>query len=332
MDAQKHIYILGRKEGKTKILVLNQQGRIERIITPRLKGGHFLKECALFSVSPSGNHIWTVKWEGGSVHRITVHDREGEYKADWLISGSATVQMLINTYSEHGAYVVSSDVAVFRFEIGVKEPQEFQSPLLFFLPIFFRDGRYWGTEELNLLIQQISKLGSKKQISKPEIKGGLFGVATWSPKEGVQLVSATGFPRRMNIQWIDEQGNFYDYVWGHRSIHLPSFLKQFPFLVRVLKAFGISEDVSKPIPPKILIFSPDGKLLDVVPLYTINTIIRPKRGEKLRYGQLVKVDETGIYLEVVRVNETKEWFVREYRIVKIVKKPRWKVWWERLIK
>lgn len=331
LDAKKRIYILGRKGGKAKILLLNQRGEIERIITPRLKDGRFLKGCSLFSISPSGNHIWTGEWEKSGVHRITVHDDKGNPKQDWLISGYATVELLLNSYSEYGAYVIASDVACFHFEIGKKEPQEFKIPesIRPLYPIFFHDGRYWGMSEFGWLIQQIGEPKSKKQIAKPETKEDLFGIATWSPKEGLRLVSEIEFPRRMNIQWVDEKGNFYDYVGGYRSIRLPSFLKRFPFLVRMLKAFGISEDVSKPIPPKILIFSPKGKILDVVPLFSI---IRPRTGGKLKYGQLVKVDETGIYLEVVRVSEGREWWVEEYHIVRIVRKPRWKVWWERLIK
>ena len=326
LDAKKRIYIAGSKGGKTQVLVLNRQGEIERIFTPRLKGGRFSRWCALFSVSPSGNRIWTVEWEKVGIHRITVHDRYGKPEAEWLISGYATVELLINAYSEYGAYLFASDVACFRFEIGKKEPQEFKIPENFrpLYPIFFRDGRYWGMSELDWLIQRIGASEFKKQMAKSETQKDSYGIVTWSPQEGLQLVSAIGFPRRMNIQWIDEKGNFYDYLWGHHFIHLPSFLTKIPVLVRILKAFGIYEGAVKPIPPKILIFSPKGKLLDVVPLFAV---IRPKEGEKLEYGQLVKVDETGIYLEVERVSEP-----REYRIVKIVKKPRWRVWWEKLTK
>jgi len=52
--------------------------------------------------------------------------------------------------------------------------------------------------------------------------------------------------------------------------------------------------------------------LEAIPL---SHVIRPKRGEKLEYGELVKVDDKGIYWEVEKVNESKE-----YRIVRIVKK------------
>ena len=57
----------------------------------------------------------------------------------------------------------------------------------------------------------------------------------------------------------------------------------------------------------------------------LSSVLRPRRGENLEYGQLVKVDEKGIFLEVEKVNEP-----REYRIVRIVKKRRWQVWWETL--
>jgi len=40
---------------------------------------------------------------------------------------------------------------------------------------------------------------------------------------------------------------------------------------------------------------------------------------------LVKVDDKGIYWEVGKVNEP-----REYRIVRIVKKRRWQIWWDAL--
>ena len=54
--------------------------------------------------------------------------------------------------------------------------------------------------------------------------------------------------------------------------------------------------------------------MEAIPL---SHVIRPKRGEKLEYGELVKVDDKGIYWEVEKVNEPKE-----YRIVRIVKKRR----------
>jgi hypothetical protein len=72
----------------------------------------------------------------------------------------------------------------------------------------------------------------------------------------------------------------------------------------------------------IRVFSPRGELKEVIYLWQI---IRPQRGEKLKYGQLVKVDEKGIYWEVGKVNEP-----REYRIVRLVKKRRWQVWLDAL--
>ncbi|MCS7192123.1 MAG: hypothetical protein NZ937_03960 [Armatimonadetes bacterium] len=273
VDAKGRIYIVGSKDGKVQVVVVNKLGRIERVITPHWRDSRFLQWSFHISVSPSGNRIWTIEWDKDIsakkiVHRVSVHDREGKPEGEWLISGYGTSELLLNACSEHGAYVIASDVVCFYFEIEQKKPQEFEIPESFrpIYPIFFHDGKYWGMNKFDQLTQQIGEPESKKRIAKPEGRRNLFGIVTWSPQEGVQLISAVGFPARMNIQWIDEQGNFYDYRWGHYSVHLPSFLTRIPILIKMLKAFGIYEKVLKPISPQILIFSPKGKLLDVVPL------------------------------------------------------------------
>ncbi len=330
VDAMGRIYIVGIKKSKVQVVVVNRHGKIERVITPRWQDGHFLPFCFHISVSPSGKHIWTIGWDRGVsvkkvVHRVTVHNRNGESEGEWLIGSYGTTELLLNAYSEYGAYVIASDVACFRFEIGQEKLQEFKISENFrvILPTFFHNGKYWsGWLDLDWLTQRFGTQQSEQQITKPEVRKGLFGIVIWSPEEGIQIVSSVGFPMPLNIQWIDEQGNLYSYCRGHYSIHLPSIVEKIPILEKLFKNFGIFENRLYPVIPKILVFSPKGKPLDVI---SLPAVIRPKNGEKLEYGQLVKVDETGIYLEVAKVNEP-----REYRIVKIVKKPRWKVWWEKI--
>ncbi|MDW8026738.1 MAG: hypothetical protein RMK18_12900, partial [Armatimonadota bacterium] len=99
------------------------------------------------------------------------------------------------------------------------------------------------------------------------------------------------------------------------------------------------------------IFSSSGGILDMIPI----TLLIKQPGDKIkvekvnplrddgimyfweqtRYGQIVKIDERGIYLEVLFGSGWDASSLRkprEYWIVRIVKKPRWKVWWERLTK
>ncbi|MCS3921099.1 hypothetical protein Q2T83_01685 [Fervidibacter sacchari] len=57
-------------------------------------------------------------------------------------------------------------------------------------------------------------------------------------------------------------------------------------------ALGLSDRLIKKPQKTVLIFSPKGEILEAIPL---SHVIRPKRGEKLEYGELVKVDDKGIY-------------------------------------
>ncbi|MDW8026733.1 MAG: hypothetical protein RMK18_12870, partial [Armatimonadota bacterium] len=76
----------------------------------------------------------------------------------------------------------------------------------------------------------------------------------------------------------------------------------------------------------VKVTSNKGEILDLIPL---SPLLKSGRKEVLLYGlQIVKIDEIGIYMEVI-VAEEKTNIPKEYRIVRIVKKPRWKVWWER---
>ncbi len=111
LDAKGRIYLVGGKNKKVRILALNRHGEIESIIMPRFMDGRFLEwYCHLFSVSPSGNHIWTAVWDWtikDYTVRITVHDRDGKGKADWLVeSGNPVIFWLLNAYSEDTAYVL----------------------------------------------------------------------------------------------------------------------------------------------------------------------------------------------------------------------------------
>lgn len=330
LDAKGHIYILGRKKGRVKILVLNREGKIERTIIPRLKDGHPLEESPLLlSVSPSGNFIWTVKIERIGV-RLTVHDRNGKAKMDWLLNTDVINHLALNAYSDEGAYLVGTEEFVW-LRLGRKEPQKFNSENFHPpYPPFFHNGRYWGIIELKWLIPKMDHLKFKEQIKRFKIKEDLFGVVTWSPREGTRLLSVIKFqgPVGVALQWIDKQGNFYTTAYGYTSLYwsLPSWAREGIWgerIIKILKALRLYDRFRKLEQHVIVrIFSPRGELRDVIRL---SQVIRPRRGEKWEYGQLVKVDERGIYWEVEKVNEP-----REYRIVRITKKPRWQVWWETL--
>jgi len=332
VDALGRIYIAGLKDGEARILVLNSNAQVERIISPRFKDGRALRWCSLFSVSPSGNIIWTVEWDKAIypkevVHRVTVHDREGKGKMDWLITGYGTSELLLNACSENAAYILASDSICFYFETNAKKIQKFQIPEIFrlFYPVFFHEGKYWGVAKIDKSVSKVRELRFKEQITMSEVKGHKFGVATWSPQEGIRLVS-TRLPVKVSIQWIDEQGNFYGFHRGQYTFRLPHWLNQVPILNKMIQNIAT---ISIFISLRLFIFASEGRLLDVIPLLTI---IQTNENDKLICGQLVKVDKTGIYLEVAKVNRLRQYELKEYQIVKIVKKPRWKIWWTKIIK
>lgn len=159
----------------------------------------------------------------------------------------------------------------------------------------------------------------------------LFCIITWSPKEGVRLFPKL-LPVEMNIQWIDEKGNFYDYWWLRNPLW--TLLDKLR-IRRILQTLGFSDHLFDLLDfelrkEAIRIFSPEGELLEVI---VLPALPRPSSKEKFKYGQLIKINAQGIYMEVVRINKEKEYYlneVKEYHIVRIVKKKRWQVWWEKL--
>ena len=338
LDAKGRIYILGLKKGRSKVLVLNRKGKIERIITPNLKNNRPLGLRPLFlSVSPSGNFIWIVKEEGIDVYRVTIHDRNGEAKMEWLVRDcDVEHHIAFNAYSEDGAYLVSNVIEIICFRLGRKEPQRIKLSETFHppYPIFFHDGKYWGIIRLKWLIPKMEHLKFHGQIERSKIKEDLFGVVTWLLQEGMRLLSLirlsglSASESTVTLQWIDEQGNFYRTRGGYTSLYdsLPSWAREGIWgerIVKILKVLRLYDRFYKPEQNvTVWIFSPSGELREVIRL---RHVIRPRKGEKLEYGQLVKVDDKGIYWEVKKVNEP-----REYRIVRIVKKKRWQVWWETL--
>lgn len=313
-DVKGHIYIAGFKDKKPRLVIIDPNGNIERTFYIHFKDGKHPNFVGPIAVSPYGDHIWIfcgfinpIKdwWE----KRIIVYRKQGEIVAEWKYMGGDVDFLWVS--GNDTAYGITDDRIVYSLKIGQSKPCEFSIP---FCCPFLKDGKFWFIEPLEYIA---------KVLGKHEYIKGWMGVVTWSQNEGVKFEEIK-LPLGGSIHWIDEKGNFYIYHWGHYSVRFPSFLTKIPFLVRILKAFGMSEDVLKPISPKILIFSPMGKLLGVVHL---TSVIQPKRGEKLEYGQLIKADKRGIYLEVLSVSEGKP---KEYRIIRIVKKSRWKVWWERL--
>lgn len=329
VDREGRIYILGRKGSKVQVVVVNKLGRIERIITPRWKDGRFLQWGFHISVSPSGNRFWTLEWDKAEwdraknfVHRVTVHDYEGKAIMDWIISGYGMDYWYLTAYSEDTAFALSPST-LFRFTVGRQRPDYLKIPRFFeTCRLFFHDGKYVLIGDTGELSRYLGVHKTEGKTIKPDMKELQLSIIKWTPERGAQLVSkfksSFGYP--WNIQWIDERGNFYDRRHGHSTIRLSSFLTKIAVLDKIVRALGISNFHVLRVIESLVIFSQKGKLLAVI---SFPSIIRPKKGEKLEYGQLVKVDKTGIYLEVERVSEP-----REYRIVRIVKKRRWQVWWE----
>ncbi len=329
VDAKGKIYIMFVKDNKVHILILNQKGKLERIIVPYLRNGQNLRISLYVSVSPSGSQIWTfepwVRKDGQcKYNRITVHDFRGKAVADWLVPEMVVENhWRLFAYSESEAYAVvgGSPLICLRFTLGQKNPKRFEMSWLFY-PIFFHNGKFVAIKRIEEITKQLNKSKSSKWNKQNEDKRLWYGMITWTPEEGIRLVKE--FPAQSPIvdwiKWIDEQGNFYAY---HRLPidHLLTLLLRIGLIKQIFQVIGIS-DIKRRYVSTIQIFSPEGKLLDTI---FLPAVVREKTQEKLVYGQLIKVDETGIYLEVERVSDP-----REYRIVKIVKKRRWQVWWERI--
>lgn len=324
VDAKGHFYIAGGKNSKARILVLNSKGKIKRIITPCLKDGHPLEYCPLISVSPSGNHIWTLTPISPLTYQVTVHDQNGKAKAGWTIHGGSISHWLINAYSENNAYGVCERFFL-RFTIGQRQPEK----LLNYVPLpfpFFHNGKLWWAGRLDVVMERPfwTKLKNQCKGINPQ---KFWGVVTWAPGEGYRLIQKVLIDDKVligRIDGIDQQGNFY--CISDLSLKTPigiflSLLFRFQPVAKVAQTFGVSKPLEQRI-KTLKVVSTQGRILDTIPL---PWLIKSREGEELRYDELVKVDETGIYLEVERVSEP-----REYRIVRIVKKPRWKVWWKRL--
>lgn len=323
IDAAGRFYITGLGRDKmVKILVLDSNGKIIRIITPRLMNGQPMERCYHFSVSPSGTRIWTLALQPHhGIARVTLHKLNGFAESEWILQGNAISYWRIYAYSEGGAYAIVGDggLACFHFVIGRTRPREFKMPIVL-VPIFFHNGMFWQIENFDNIKRQISKSKIKQLRAEVLLKRG-WTIVTWTPEEGLQLVREC--LSRFPIHWIDSKGNFYCVANLRTPIyHFLTLLLKIRPLEKLTQYLNILKPSESWI-EAVKVFSPDGRLLESVAL---PLVIKPRKGEKLEYGQLIKVDETGIYLEVERVSEP-----REYRIVRIVKKPRWKVWWERLI-
>jgi hypothetical protein len=316
-DIKGRIYVLGAKNHKACVVIIDREGRIERTVNLRLKDGRFLKHPCHFSVSPCGNRFWTCtaevsrnKWLG---KRIIVHNRNGEAEAEWKLKSEV---WLLVASSGNSAYAFNPSYnEVFKFVVNNKKPQKFNIP---FLAVFvFKEDSFWFISELDFL---------NRKIGKSENGKDWIGIAKWTPGKKMQIIGCfkkKSFKFTRKIRWIDEKGNFYGYSYGIIPLKefLPSWLKEWSFLQKILVYLRLHDRYIE-LPKTLLIFSPERKSSEVIPL---PRVIHSVSGEKLKYGDLVKVDDRGIYLEVEKVNEP-----REYRIVRIVKKRQWQVWWEAL--
>ncbi|MCS7192855.1 MAG: hypothetical protein NZ937_07740 [Armatimonadetes bacterium] len=355
-DAKGNLYIAGKKNSKVRILVLNPEGNIISLITPRAKDGQFLRTC-LFSVSPSGNRIWTISPAKNGFERVILHDASGKAKQEWVIGGESYSHLLLNAYSEEGAYL-ATDESFFNFIIGQNYQKFPRSPLM----LFPHDGKYWSVVGLKWLVENLPKHQKKlvqRQLINAGISGkdltGFWGIVSWTHKDGFRLkdILPPDKARSAMIHGIDQDGNFY--VIGFRPIKGPldfllNLLFKFKPLATGMQYVGISDPKKRRI-EVIEIFSSSGGILDMIPI----TLLIKQPGDKIkvekvnplrddgimyfweqtRYGQIVKIDERGIYLEVLFGSGWDASSLRkprEYWIVRIVKKPRWKVWWERLTK
>lgn len=324
-DAKGNIYIVGRKNSKVRVLILNSKGKIERIITPCLKNGQFLRDCPVFSVSPSGNYIWTLSPIPSSLftYRITVHHRNGKAITDWIVKGGSTSHWLLHAYSDKGAYGISNE-NLLHFIIDCKKPQKTK---IFYFPLF-HNGKFWIAANFGLIIKYHPELkyhpGFENLWGKGTNHKNLWIVATWTPQEGVHLIKKVHKNRPMVwIHAIDQNRNFYEIqskpMLEILLIILEKFTLKSEFLTELLQS---CERYLSQRTRVIKIISLEGKILDII---ILPIIIKKQRGERLEYGQIIKVNNKGIYLEVERISEP-----REYRIVCIMKRHRWQVWWEKL--
>ncbi len=286
-DEKGNIYILGAKDGQPRLIVINQEGAVEKIIAIRLKDKRIPKFLDYVAVSPSGNRIWVLCGYLPLDKRIIVYGKQGEIIAEWQHSGDYDICFLFASGEDSVYAVAEHENVVFLYTIGQQQFRRFVIPC--YSP-FFKDGRFWFAGPLKVIMRDL-------RLKEREYEKDWIGIATWTPEEGGRLFKQfrSIFGLFETIDWVDEKGNFY---------------------------FRRSASMERGRPRYFLIVSPEGQLLETI---SVRAAVRPDREEKLEYGQLVKVDKTGIYLEVLKYNEPKE-----YRIVRIVKKPRWKVWWEKI--
>ena len=296
-DKKWRIYVLGVKDKKARLIIIDPNGKIEKESFVYLKDRRIPRYCDAIAVSPSGDRIWVLcRHPDYMDQRIVVYGKRMRCISEWRLKRELD---FLWVSGEDTVYGTNVEWEIFCFKIGQEQPKEFRAPFPLWFP-FFKEGKFCYIDLLE------GKFGEK-----------WIAIITWTPKEGKQIFSRFRGNRLLtqSIYWIDEKGNFYDYNDGSITLKdlLPSWLKE-GFFRRILLALGLSDRLIKKPQKTVLIFSPKGEILEAIPL---SHVIRPKRGEKLEYGELVKVDDKGIYWEVEKVNEPKE-----YRIVRIVKKRR----------
>lgn len=327
VDRQGYIYILAEKNKLQRLLIIDLQGQIKRIVT--IKGQNNFDTMWL-GVSPSGKWIWRLEhWDITRypkirTHWITVHDYQGRRIQSWQIKCHDSTHWIFGVPDENRAYALmpaSEPPYCLVFTIGRKQPQRFE--MLIRSHTSFHRGRFWfftGCKELLENIRDPRFKGYPKQSTSYE---NWLCVGTWSPGEVYRVI--TKFKKTVDrvgiIQWVDEDGNLYCYNYEYEWDWLSNLIINFLSKIKPLRNLITSLE-SSPKPAKVLlVLSQKGKVLDRI---VLQLLIRPVKGENLDYGQLVKVDEKGIYVEVWRKRQNE----REYRIIRIVKKKRWQVWWE----
>ena len=329
VDHRGYIYILAEKNKIQKLLVIDFRGQVKRIVT--IKGQNNFDTMWL-GVSPSGKWIWrlehwdTVRYPKIRTHWITVHDYQGRRIQSWQIKGHDSTHWIFGVPDDNRAYALmlaSEPPYCFVFTIGKKQPQRFEAPIRSHTS--FHRGRFWfftGCKELSENIGGPLLKEDPKQSTSHE---NWLCVGTWSPEEMYRVI--TKFKKTVDrigiMQWIDEDGNLYCYDYEYRWDWLSNSIVNFLSKIKPLGNLITSLE-SSPKPAKVLlVLSQKGKVLYRI---VLQSLIRPVNGENLDYGQLIKVDEKGIYMEVWRKWQNE----REYRIILITKKRRWQVWWETL--